>query len=243
MDPLAMKPHGAALLAYFEGDRGAALVVRRDDGLESRIPVSHFFRKPPDFTRIERTALDLCVSPVLDAGAGTGLHSLTLRERGLEVTAIDICPEAVAVMIRRGLSDARRADVFDFEGGPFATVMLMGHGIGMVETLAGLGRFLTRVGPLLSRDGQVLLDSMDVRATNDPGHLAYHEARRRAGRYFGEIGLQFGFAESMGPPCGWLQVDAGTLEEHAARAGYACQVLAVEESGDYLARLTRAHAT
>jgi hypothetical protein len=33
MDPKAVEPYGAALLSYFAGDTGAALILHRDDGL------------------------------------------------------------------------------------------------------------------------------------------------------------------------------------------------------------------
>lgn len=72
MDPKAMEPHGAALRAYFEGDASAELIIRRDDGQESRIHVSHFFRGPAAFTSIEKTALAQCRGHVADVGAGTG---------------------------------------------------------------------------------------------------------------------------------------------------------------------------
>src|SRR5574341_1894855 len=185
MNSKAMDAYGAALLAYFEGDTGAQVLVRRDDGQESPLPISYFFRASSQFTPIERAALERCAGHVLDAGAGTGLHSLLLQQKGLQVTAIDIIPAAVEIMIRRGVKDARCADLFDFEDRGFDTILLMGHGIGLVETIAGLDRFLIHAHKLLSDKGRVLLDSFDVRVTEDPSHLAYQRANRRAGRHIG----------------------------------------------------------
>jgi SAM-dependent methyltransferase len=238
MDPKAMDTFGAALLAYFEGDSSAELIIRRDDGHEGRLPVGFFFRPPSEFTPVENTALELCAGHVLDAGAGTGLHSLALQEKGLRVTAIDLSPAAVQVMVRRGVADARGADLFTAELGPFDTVLMLGHGIGMVETLAGLDRFLVRARGLLAEQGQVLFDSLDVRVTDDPKNLAYHEANRRAGRYIGEIGLQSEYAGRAGPTYRWLHVDAATVKKQAADAGWACEVIVEMDSGDYLAQLT-----
>jgi hypothetical protein len=68
-------------------------------------------------------------------------------------------------------------------------------------------------------------------------HLAYHEANRQAGRYVGEIRLQFEYRGQMGPPFGWLHVDPGTLAERAGRLGWSCHVVRQEENGDYLAQL------
>lgn len=242
MDPKAMDPFGTALLAYFEGDTAAELIIRRDDGQEIPLPVGHFFRDPSGFTPIENAAMDRCLGHVLDVGAGTGLHSLVLQQRGLPVTAIDISPHAVNIMKRRGLTDVQCADIFEFQGGRFDTLLMMGHGIGMVETIAGLDRFLAHAQELLSDDGQVLLDSLDVRNTDDPGNLAYHQANRQAGRYSGEIRLQSEFRGDKGLYCGWLQVDPETLKEHAKSAGWRCEVVLQEESGDHLTRLDKQKA-
>lgn len=233
-----MEPYGLALLAYCEGDAEAQLIVRRDDGTEAPLPASQFFRPPEQFFPIEVGALERCRGHVLDIGAGTGLHSLVLQSRGLAVTAIDISPEAVAIMREAGVEDARRVDVFGFDDGPFDTLLMLGHGIGIVEDLGGLDRFLAHAQRLVRSDGHVLLHSNDVRKTKDPGNLAYHEANRRAGRYIGEIRMQFIFGNEVGPVCGWLHVDPETLGHHAEQSGWACAVVVEEESGDYLARLT-----
>jgi SAM-dependent methyltransferase len=240
MDPRAMAPFGAALRGYVEGDTDAELFMHRDDGLTVSMPARHFFRPPSEFTRLETVALERCAGRVLDCGAGAGPHSLVLQERGLSVTAIDLSREAVEVMTRRGVRDARHADATSFRGGPFDTVLLLGHTIGVVETVDGLDAFLRGLQELVADGGQVILDSLDVRATDDPVNLAYHEANRRAGRYVGEIRDALEFRGVKGPVHGWLQVDEETLAAHAARAGWNCEVLAAEPGGEALFRLSRA---
>jgi SAM-dependent methyltransferase len=237
MNPNAMEPFGAALLAYYDGDSNARVIVHREDGEESPLPISSFFDDPA--SAIDHAAIGRCQGHVLDVGAGTGRHSLVLQMKGLRVTSIDISPQAVSIMGQLGLVDVHCADIFEFEGGRFDTLLMLGHGIGLVETIAGLDRFLAHAHGLLSEDGQVLLDSLDVRVTDDPGNLAYHEANRQAGRYIGEVRIRFEFQGEMGPYCGWLHVDAETLTEHAELAGWRCEVVHREESGDYLTRLER----
>ncbi|HSC69799.1 MAG TPA: methyltransferase domain-containing protein, partial [Candidatus Methylomirabilis sp.] len=161
MKSAAWKPHGAALLDYFKGETSAKVVVHGDDGETETVPIQVFFRGPADFSALEEAALDCCRGRVLDAGAGSGCHSLVLQEQGLSVCAIDIAPEAVEVMRNRGVRDARGADIFAFEAEPFDTILLMMNGIGVVGDLAGLDRFLACVGRLLRPDGQILLDSYD----------------------------------------------------------------------------------
>ena len=70
-----------------------------------------------------------------------------------------------------------------------------------------------------------MLYSLDVRVSADPKNLAYHEANRKAGRYIGEIGLQCEFQGRRGAHYHWLHVDPDTLADHAARAGWNCQVV------------------
>ncbi len=238
MDPAAMVPHGRAMRAYAEGDLSAQLLIRRDDGNEAPLAVSHFFRPPDEFTSIERAALERCRGHVLDIGAGTGLHSAVLQSKGVTVTAIDINPEAVAIMQGRGIQDVRCADVFTFHGGPFDTLLMLGHGIGVVETLDGLDRFLTHAKTLAAPGCGLLIHSLDVCRSNASEHVAYREATRQAGRYVGEMRLQFEFAGQSGPYCGWLHVDADTLVQHAASAGWSCEAVLEEETEDYLACLT-----
>ncbi|MGA1842054.1 MAG: class I SAM-dependent methyltransferase [bacterium] len=237
MNPKAMEPYGMALLAYYKGETNAELIVRRDDGQETPLPVKFFFRDPS--SPIDNAAIDRCTGHVLDIGAGTGLHTQALQQKGLPVTAIDINPQAVDIMRQKGLIDVHCTDIFDFRRGCFDTLLMMGHGIGVVETIAGLDRFLAFAHVLLSENGQVLLDSLDVRITDNPNDLAYHEANRQAGRYIGEIRIQFEFQGNKGPFCGWLHADAETLKNHAELAGWQCEVIYREENGNYLAVLKK----
>lgn len=233
-----MDPYGSALQDFLDGEASARIAIHRDDGYDSLVPIAVFFRKEEDFSPLENAALDLCRGTVLDIGAGTGCHTLALQRRGLHVTAIDISPQAVAVMTARGAADARRTDVFDLRGERFDTLLMLMHGIGMVETLEGLDRFLRHARTLIAPDGRLAFDSLDVRRTDDAQHLAYHEANRKAGRYFGEIRIRFEYKGRQGPTFGWLHVDAQTLADRAGKAGWRCRVVAEQEDGNYLAELT-----
>lgn len=238
MDLDALTPFGLALIRYLEGDTAATLTVRRDDGFEAPLPASHFFRDPAEFTPIEIAALERCYGHVLDIGAGTGLHALDLESRGLTVTAIDICPHAVQVMTQLGISDVRCADVFELEPASFDSLLLLGHGIGIVERQSCLESSLRQLSRLTSSRGQLLVHSTDVRQTDMEAHLAYHEANRRAGRYIGETRIQFEFRGLTGPYCGWLHVDPHTLQESAEASGWTCEVVLEQHGGEYLAQLT-----
>lgn len=234
-----MEPFAKALLAHAAGDSTTELLIHRDDGLDVLLPVRHFFRGEEEFSDLEQKALSLCSGHVLDVGAGAGIHSLVLQGRGIRVTALDLSPLVAELLRRRGVEDVVCSDFLDFKGGPFDSITLFGHGIGMAGTLAGLDPFLTHAGTLLNPRGWLLVDSLDVTATDDPRHLQYQEQNRRAGRYVGETRIRFGHAGEMGPYCPWLHIDPSTLSERASPLGFAVEVVCQEESGEYLARLTK----
>jgi SAM-dependent methyltransferase len=240
MDLDTMKPFGLALFDFWKGDKSGYIAICRDDGFTEEVPVGHFFRGPEQFTGLEKTALDRCRGYVLDAGAGTGHHSLALQSRGNRVCAIDVSPEAVQLMREAGVTDAREADVLRSDGGRFDTILMIGHGIGMAADISGLHGLLKHMHSLLVPDGQVLVDSLDHRTTEEPLHLAYHGSNRKAGRYIGEVRLQLRFKGHTGTLYKWLLIDPETLAKQAFAIGWAMDILCQQDDGNYLACLTGA---
>ena len=234
----AMTLHGKSLLDYYKGDKKAEIILRRDDGFETVLPIGVFFRCEAEFFPGEMEALDLCKGTVLDIGAGTGIHSLVLQSRGLKVTAIDIDPNAVDIMIAKGIQDVRCVDVMQVENGAYDTLLMLGHGIGMTEDIKGLSSFLDHASSLIADNGQLLLNSVDVRKTNDPIHLNYHQFKKNADCYIGEIRMQFEYKNKKGPFFGWLHIDPQTLRETADRSKWESKTIFQGENGEYLARLT-----
>ena len=222
------KPHGIALRDFLAGRADAEVVVRDEAGEEERTPASVFFRGPDEFSALEAVAQDLCRGRVLDVGAGAGCHSLVLQSRGLAVVAIDVAPEAVEVMRRRGVRDARRADVFAWNGECFDTVLILMNGIGLVGSLQGLDGFLVEAPRLLAPGGQILLDSFDP-GPSEP---------TPPGRYAGEMRFQLEYAGIRGAFYDFVFLDCDTLQRHAAKAGWRCESIWQEAEGHYLARLT-----
>ncbi|HSB80794.1 MAG TPA: methyltransferase domain-containing protein [Candidatus Methylomirabilis sp.] len=236
MDRKCWSPHGLALLDFFNGRTSAEVVVHEPDGETEVVPARLFFREPEEFSALEEAALDLCRGRVLDVGAGAGCHSLVLQERRLHVCAIDVAPEAVEVMRKRGVRDVRCADVFGFRAEPFDTLLMLMNGIGVVGSLAGLQRFLRDVKRLLRPEGQILLDSYDPGPDAVPGVAAQGGPSGTRG-YPGEMRFQLEYEGRRGPSLEWLFVDFETLAARAVREGWSAEIIWREEEGHYLARL------
>jgi len=236
MDSSAWQPHIDAMLAFYNGDMDARIVVHDDYGDTDEHSIAHFFRTRDQFPALEVRAIELCRGVVLDVGAGSGCHSIELQERGFQVCALEIAPELCQLLRERGVRNVRCGNIHAFESGPYDTVLMMMNGLELAGSLAGLERLLLHLQSLVAPRGQILADSTDLRpshgGTGDP-------PRREDGRYVGEMILQLEYAGRRGPPFPHLYVDPDVLNRYARKAGWDCAVVYEGEFGHYLAQLTR----
>lgn len=231
-------PYGLAILDYFNGNISASLTAFDELGQSKEVPVGRFFREVEDFPEIENKALELCFGKVLDIGAGAGRHSLALQERGLKVCAIDIVPDCVTVMKMRGVREVYCADIMEFDGGPFDTLLGVMNGLTMVKSLERLPLFLQHLRRLVGPNGQYLVDSTDLRRSGGSEMNALLETKVRDGQYFGELTAQMEYKNKRGTLFRELYVDQETLSDRASQAGWGCDIVIQQDNGRYLARLT-----
>lgn len=233
-------PLGRALRDYQRGDTGARFVVHSDLWDSEITLVEEYYRpRHQRLSEIELRALALCRGRVLDLGAGAGRHALELQERGHEVTAVDVSPEAVEVMRRRGVRDARCGDLTAVANECFDTLLLMMHGIGLAGTLDGLTVFLEAARQVLRADGQILCDSADLALVLPPPDHPPDRSAAGVPRYSGEVEFRLSYGDLEGRPYPWLFVDPRTLEAFAAAGGFDFELGAMGGRGAYLARLLR----
>jgi 2-polyprenyl-3-methyl-5-hydroxy-6-metoxy-1,4-benzoquinol methylase len=230
--------YGQAILDYFEGNHRNNLISVDELGRRTEVPVRLFFREFEEFPNWEKNALDLCRGKVLDIGGGAGRHSLVLQERGMAVCAIDVVQDCVTVMKRRGVRDAHCADVLEFNGGPFDTLLGVMNGLTIVERLEKLPAFLQSIRRLIDHGGQFLVDSTDLRCSADTEFRTLAATKASAGKYFGELTAHLEYKDKRGPLLQELFVDPATLREAAIHARWDCEIILSQENGRYLARLT-----
>lgn len=209
---------------------------------DDEIPVAHLFRSFSQMPRLEQEALKLASGRVLDVGAGSGCHSIALRQLNnpavSSLSAIDISPLSCQTMTERGLTDVRCVNMFDpaFDG-EFDTILLLMNGTGVVGTLDNLPAFFGRLAQLLAPDGQVLIDSSDLKYLfeDENGMLDLEGVEG----YYGEVDYQMKYKGIKGAPFDWLYVDFDTLSNHASANGFSCEKIMDGEHYDYLARLRK----
>ena len=228
-------PMGRAIFDYHTTGNAAKLRVFSSMFYEDEIPVPTLFRTFDEMPVQEKKAIELCNGRVLDVGAGSGCHSAVLMERGLEVVAIDISELSVEVMKQRGI-DARLINFFDEKfTEKFDTILLAMNGIGITGKINRLADFFRSAKRLLAPEGQILLDSSDIKYVfmNDDGSMDIDLA---AG-YYGEIDYKMRYKNITSKPFDWLYIDFDTLSMYAEEHGFTCEKCIDGEHYDYLARI------
>lgn len=131
--------------------------------------------------------------------------------------------------------NAEAADLYEFDGGPFDTIICLCNGLDKVGRLADLPRFLERMRQLLAPNCQFIADSFDLLVGASAARHADLSQKEAAGRYFGELDLRFEYKGRSGAPFSVLQIDHETLARIAGHSGWACELIA-SIGGHYLAR-------
>lgn len=231
----ANDPMGQAIYDYYHTGKAGKLRVMSSMFYEDEIPVPTLFRSFNNMPVQEQKAIELCRGRVLDVGAGSGCHSVVLKERGFDVVAIDISQLSVDVMTERGLN-AMNVNYFDETFvEKFDTLLFAMNGIGIVGKVERLDLFFRAARRLLAPGGQLLLDSSDISYvfTDDDGSMDIDLA---AG-YYGEIDYKMRYKNISGEPFDWLYIDFDTLSMYAEEHGFRCEKCVDGEHYDYLARL------
>ncbi len=222
---------GEAISDYYHNNAPQKLWIHSHYGPKEEMPVHIYFRDEKDMTPLELVALKKCKGAILDIGAGAGSHALYLQQKEKEVAALEISPKACEVMRLRGITNVIEANIFQFQGQRFDTLILLMNGIGLTATIAGLQQFLRHAKALLNKGGQLLFDSSDV-------SYLYDGTVPLTSDYFGEILCQYRYKRLKTDWFTWLYIEQATLMHIAAKEGWKTDVIMEDEHAQYLVRLT-----
>jgi len=222
---------GEALQDYFEKRIQSPLILHNNYGEDEDMPLDIFFRDPEDFPELEFIALALCDGKVLDVGAGAGSHSLYLQEKGFDVTALELSPQACNIMKNRGVKKVLNCNIFDYTGEKYDTLLFLMNGIGLAENIEGLEKLLNQCKKIIKKGGQLIFDSSNIA-------YLYEEGLSLPNHYYGEVIFQYEYKSEQGAQFGWLYIDQKTLTKIAQQDGWVVQILYEDENDQYLVRLS-----
>lgn len=228
---------GKAILDFQTNNTPEDLITETSISEADEMSVAYLFRSYEEMPAMEQTALRLAKGKTLDVGCGAGSHSLYLQdEKKLNVTAIDISPNAIKACQLRGIAKARVQNVMTIENEKFDTILLMMNGAGMCGRLKKLGEFLSKLKTLLNENGQILVDSSDIiymfDDDEDGGKWIPSD-----NEYYGELVFNITYKGEKEIPFDWMYVDYNTLQNAAVANGLQCELVLEGEHFDFLARL------
>ncbi|MEQ8241618.1 MAG: class I SAM-dependent methyltransferase [Cyclobacteriaceae bacterium] len=222
--------YGEAVKDFYQNQFIAPLLLNNSYGEPEEMPIEVFFREEVDLSTIDHLALIECSGKILDVGAGTGVHSLILQERGFHVVALENSPRCVEVMTQSGIEKVINID-FRKHYEKYDTLLVLMNGLGLAGKLKNLTTTLQHFKSLLTKGGQILIDSSDI-------SYLYEGAEFPSTHYFGEVSYQYEYKKKKGTWFDWLYVDQDTLSKHAKQAGLKLEILMTEENDQYLAHLS-----
>ena len=229
-------PMGSAIHDYYVNGKAGKLIVHSSDFEDDEIPVADLFRDYSNMPELEQMALDMAEGRILDVGAGSGCHSMALKEMGKDCVAMEISELSVKVMRDRGL-DARLVNLYDktFDE-KFDTILMLMNGTGIIGTLENMPTFFARMKELLTDGGSVLIDSSDLRFLyeEEDGSLMID----LADDYYGLLDYQMEYNGILGEPFDWLYVDFDTLAYYAEENGFNAELIYEGDHYEYLAKLS-----
>tara|TARA_B100000767_G_C19715135_1_gene514595 strand:+ start:317 stop:1045 length:729 start_codon:yes stop_codon:yes gene_type:complete len=227
-------PFGNAINEFEKNKIPKIIRVSSDLCDDDELPIKYLFRTHEEMPPVEKKALELCEGKILDAGAGAGAHLKILKDRGFSVFALDVSPGAIKHLQKHNIPCAL-SPIQNFETKErYDTLLLMMNGIGISEKLEALKSFLAKCKSLLTENGQILLDSTDIKYLyEDEDDSIWIDLNSS---YYGEFQFQMHFNGESGPFFNWLYVDFETLKTHARMAGLSCEKI-FEDGDHYLAKL------
>ena len=225
---------GTAILDYQQGNYTEDLVTSTSISEEDVLPISYLFRDFSEMPALEQTALKLSKGSVLDVGCGAGSHSLYLTSKGLEVKSIDISEGAIKTCQLRGLKNARVLDVMN-ETASFDTLILLMNGSGIFQSLAHTPLVLNHLKTLLNPEGQILIDSSDIKYMYQDEDGGYWMDTSK--EYYGELDYTVGYRGEEAT-FSWMYLDFENLKIACNQVGLKCELIKKGPHYDFLAKLS-----
>ncbi len=229
---------GKALLDYQHGDYTEDIRTETNISEEDILPLPYLFRDYSEMPNLEKTALDRSYGKVLDVGCGAGNHSLYLQEKGLDVIAVDTSEGAIEVCRLRGVKNAFVEDILQLQDEQYDTILLLMNGSGIFQKLELISTYLKQLKSLLKVNGQLLIDSSDLRYMYPKGVEQGSIMVPGELNYYGELTYLIHYKEWSSDPFPMLYLDEHTFRNYCDENGLDFEVIANGENYDYLARIT-----
>src|SRR5699024_583588 len=124
--------------------------------------------------------------------------------------------------------------IFSFSTGKYDTILLLMNGIGLAGTFHRIPKLLRHLKTLLTKNGQIICDSTDIRYLfEDEPKESWHNSGRE---YYGNFRFNMRYKESESGWFDWVYIDLENFRSMALDCGLSLSLLEnIDES--YLVKL------
>ncbi|MFV0365571.1 MAG: SAM-dependent methyltransferase [Mangrovibacterium sp.] len=229
-------PIGEAVFNCHFNQDNTPIYVHSTDFEPDEMPTSYLFRAFKEMPPLEQFALQQAKGRVLDVGACAGCHSVYLKDKGLEVVALEQSQRCVSVLQDLGLPTVVQADFFQYDAEPFETILLLMNGTGIAGTISNVTNLFLKLKQLLLPNGKIYIDSSDLiyLYENEDGSADINIA----GNYYGELIYQTSYKGKYSQSFPWLYLDFDLLKNYVELSGLQVESVKWGEHYDYLATIT-----
>lgn len=212
---------GQALMDFHQTGKSIMMVERSDGYLDLDQPAD-YFKQYKDWPDIEKEAIKLVKSPVLDVGCGAGRHSLHLQKKGMDVLGIDQSSLCVELAKSRGLKNCRLLDLKNVTSdlGMFRTILMLGNNLGLLENRSRARVVLRKFSRITYPDGFIIGEGVNPYRTEDSYHLEYQKQNRKRKKLSGELRLRIRYKNLFGPWFNYLFSSPEELEKILVNTGW-----------------------
>lgn len=225
---------GTAILDYQLENYTEDLITSTSISEEDVLPLPYLFRPFSEMPSLEQTALTLSRGSVLDIGCGAGSHSLYLKSKGQKVKSIDISEGAIKACRLRGLDNVHLLDVME-ETQRFDSLLLLMNGSGIFQSLAHTPFVLKHLKSLLNPNGQILIDSSDIKYMYSAKDGSCWVDTTKA--YYGELEYTVRY-KNQEATFSWMYLDFENLKIACDQVGLKCELVEEGPHYDFLAKLS-----
>ena len=193
---------------------------------------------------IDALALARCRGRVLDIGAGCGRHTLELQRLDIDVVALERSAAFIDILNEREVLNSVQADIYDYSGEDFDTLLLLDNTIGLAESPEGLVTLLKHLHTLARHGAELLIEGMGAYERAFYPELPFADERiedfiAENEPYFPISTSHLEYENQIGESFSWIYPGESLLAACAQRAGWSFECLTETGPIDFLASLRR----
>ncbi len=234
--------YGQEIMEYLKKGKSFEIVERDDGYIAQSEGPENYFQDFNKWNSSEKKAISYAKGKVLDVGAGAGRVSLYLQKKGLNATAIDNSPLAIAACKKRGVKNAKVLSIENvsrLSPKRFNTIIMFGNNFGLFGSFNKAKRLLKVFHKITEPKALIIAESNNPYKTKDPNHLSYHKFNIQRRRMSGQLKIRIRFNKLIGNWFDYLFVSKEEMKKIVNGTGWKINKIIDSGKSTYIALIEK----